>query len=265
MVSEATPGTRRNPGRVNDSRASYRDGSGVLSSTLSDAPTVGKRHAFDLLEHRFGADRMHVYLRAAGGDRDLALRSYEWNSRIAGALLVDLGHLEVAVRNALDARMRARHAARRLPGSWLDDPEQELGRDPRDGRHRQPFADIEAARRRVRQNRKPLSHGQVLSETSFGLWHQLVSKRWTNLWPDLADAFPHAPDRRRETVARRVSGLRELRNRIGHHHRVWGLPCATRHDDLLAVAGFVDPDLREWIARASCVPTLLAERPTARR
>jgi hypothetical protein len=34
--------------------------------------------------------------------------------------------------------------------------------------------------------------------------------------------------RRRETVADPISDLRDLRDRIGHHHRIWPLPCAQR-------------------------------------
>jgi hypothetical protein len=213
--------------------------------------------------------RMHVsesrfrpYLDAAGADPERALRLYEWNARLAAALFVDLGHLEVALRNALDARMVSRHAALGRPGSWIDDPAGELGRDLSGGqRHRRPYRDILAARGRVRTNQKPDDHGQVISETGFGLWHQRVSKRWTGLWPDLAGAFPFAPDRARETVADPVSRLRDLRNRISHHHRVWCHPCADLHADLLAVAGYLSPELALWISHGSGVQALLASRP----
>lgn len=255
----------QNPGRVIDSRTSYRDGSGVLIPTLSDQATTDNVPPFEVVRRHVSEARLRPYVRAADGSTSEAVRLYEWNARTAAAFLVDLGHLEVALRNAIDHRMQARHRARGLSGTWLDDPEGELGRDPASRRHRRPFADIDTARRRVRENGKPLSHGQVLSETPFGLWHQLLSRRWTSLWPDLAHAFPHAPDRARSTVAGPVAGLRALRNRIGHHHRIWTLPCVERHEDLRTVAGFIDPALRRWIDHGSSVAALLRSAPAISR
>lgn len=206
--------------------------------------------------------RLRDYLEACDGDLEGALALYTWNAQLAGALWVDLGHLEVALRNGLDARMRLRHIALGRPGSWLDDPTGELGRDRFGlGRHAQPYKDVAEARNRVTWNKKPLSVDQILSETTFGLWHQLVSRRQTFLWPDLADAFPHAPDRSRSTVAVPVSHVRHLRNRIGHHHRIWRLDCAREHARLLGLAAYIAPDLRTWIAGNSGVPRLVAARP----
>src|SRR5699024_11272242 len=48
-----------------------------------------------------------------------------------------------------------------------------------------------------------------------------------------------------------VADLRDLRNRIGHHHRIWLQPCAKRHQQLLDLAGYIDPELRAWIRESS--------------
>jgi len=228
---------------------------------------MSKNQLFAHLEIHFSEARLRQYLEHAGRDEDKALELYSWNSKLAASFFIDLGHLEVALRNAIDTRMTLRHNALKRPQSWLDDPTGELGRDLHSsGRphHKQPYKDIAIARNRVRSNRKDLTHGQILSETLFGLWHQLVSKRWTSkLWPDLARAFPHSPDRRRETVSVPVADLRDLRNRIGHHHRIWLQPCAKRHQQLLDLAGYIDPELRAWIRESSAVPGLLNGSPLA--
>lgn len=215
---------------------------------------------YTALEGHFSDSRLRLYLTATGGDQEQAIELYEWNAQLAAAFFVDLGHLEVSLRNALDARMTLRHAAKQRTGTWLDDPTGELGRRT-PGPHKQPYKDIATARDRVRANKKSMSPGQVLSETGFGLWHQLVSKRWTVLWPDLADAFPQAPDRTRETVAEPLSRLKDLRNRIGHHHRIWSQPCTDLHGDLLTLAGYISADLEKWISTRSDVPRLLARSP----
>lgn len=51
--------------------------------------------------------RFNKYLKAAGDDSVRALELYEWNARVSSALLHDLGHLEVGLRNAYDRRLLA--------------------------------------------------------------------------------------------------------------------------------------------------------------
>lgn len=52
--------------------------------------------------------RFAVYLAATGADRDRALVLYEWNAQLSAALLHDLAHVEVGLRNAYDVALSAR-------------------------------------------------------------------------------------------------------------------------------------------------------------
>ncbi len=61
--------------------------------------------------------RYRRYLGVADGDHTLAMETYLWNSRVAAAGIVDVGHLEVALRNAYD-----RELTRRFP-NWAIDPQ----------------------------------------------------------------------------------------------------------------------------------------------
>lgn len=212
----------------------------------------------------FGSARLKAYLTAGGGDPAVAGALYHWNARLAAALWVDLGHVEVALRNALDDRMQERHARRERPGHWLDDPTRELGKGRLPGgRHAQPYLDIHRARETVQRRRKPVTPDQIISETELGLWHQLVSRRQMFLWPDLAAAFPGAPDRRQDTIGDLVTSLRELRNRIGHHHQLLDLPVERRHTELIMLARYLDPELERWVRDRTEVPAVLASRPGA--
>jgi hypothetical protein len=205
---------------------------------------------------------MLPYLNECEHDEARVVDLYRWNGRLAAAFWADLGHLEIPLRNALDLRLAGRHESKARDGDWLEDPSRELGKDRYGvGKHAQPYKDIAAAESRVKDNQKMRTRDQVLSETSFGLWHQMVSKAQKFMWPDLAGAFPHAPDRRQETISSPIAKLRHFRNRIAHHHRIWALDCSARHTDLLAVAGYIDPDLAAWIIDESAVPKILASRP----
>ncbi|ROS28363.1 hypothetical protein EDF22_0085 [Rathayibacter sp. PhB127] len=213
-------------------------------------------------EQHFSSARLRHYLAETEGDLNRARALYEWNVTTSAAFWESLGHLEVGLRNAIDARMALLHRRRDRTGHWVFDDARELGRDARGpGCHRQPYTDVSIAIGRVRRNGKPIDPGQVISEVSFGFWHQMVSKARIALWPDLAAAFPSAPNRSQATVREPVARLRGLRNRIGHHHRIWSLDLPARYDDLIDVTGYIDPELRNWIHERSRVPSALSARP----
>lgn len=89
----------------------------------------------------------------------------------------------------------------------------------------------------------------------------MVSRRQMFLWPDLASAFPHAPNRDQAIVHDPVSRLRTFRNRIGLHHRIWSEDAAGRYGDLLDAAGLLDQALRAFIDRHSRVAMMLSHQP----
>lgn len=58
-----------------------------------------------------------------------------------------------------------------------------------------------------------------------------------------------------------VESLRALRNRIGHHHRIWAIDVAETYTELHTLAGYIDPDLATWIDDNSRVKAVIAQRP----
>lgn len=207
-----------------------------------------------LLEEHLSAQRLSTYVQQRTGRLDDALDLYVWNSAVAAAFWEQLGHVEVVLRNTLDRRLTVRHLKRARSGSWLDDPARELTRRARD--------DIAIARTRVSSKGKPASHGQILSELSFGFWRFLVSKTYKgSLWPDLATGFPHAPNRDLATIEDPLLRLHQFRNRIAHHHRVWSEPLPARQADMNILVGYVNHDVATWIARHSRVQATLLLQP----
>ena len=206
-----------------------------------------------LVEHLSG-ERLRTYLAACDGSLDEAIALYAWNSQVTGAFWEHLGHVEVALRNTLDARLTARHDRSGRTGTWLDDPARELTERAR--------KDIATARARVKAKGKAAIHGQVLSELSFGFWRFLVSKTYSGrFWPDLASGFPHAPNRALTTIETPVRELHVFRNRLAHHQRIWSEPLEKRHRDLEDLAGYINPTLAAWMTSTSRVPATLASRP----
>lgn len=205
------------------------------------------------LERLFSVERLSTYVAQCDGDFDAAIELYRWNAAVTAAFWEPIGHLEVALRNALSAQLAGRHRRLGRDGSWLDDPSCDLTLRARD--------DIAAARLRVRQKGKQASEGQTISELSLGFWRFLITKKQTALWPDLAGAFPAAPDRRRETVEVPLARLHDFRNRLAHHQRIWNRQPAARFDDLLAIAVYIDPTLSAWITSTGTVREVLSRQP----
>lgn len=206
-------------------------------------------------EQLFSAERMSTYIACCKGDFGAAVDLYRWNAAVTAAFWEPIGHLEVALRNTLSTQLVTRHHRLSRDVTWLDDPSRELSNRARD--------DIAAARARVRQKGKRVSEGQTISELSFGFWRFLITKKLTGLWPDLATAFPHAPDRKRETVEEPIARLHDFRNRLAHHQRIWNREPQERYRDLLNIAGYVDPGLPVWIEATSVVARLLSQEPVS--
>lgn len=65
------------------------------------------------------------------------------------------------------------------------------------------------------------------------------------LWLDLADTFAYASSRSQAPVWKRLAKLRDLCNRIGHHHSIGSLDLEDRWNYILVLTGSIDPELRQ--------------------
>lgn len=199
-------------------------------------------------------DRLSPYLTACAGDTTAALALYRWNSDLAAAFFEPLGHLEIMLRNALDARLVARQHRRGRAGEWYTDTVVPLSVKAR--------SDIVQAQQRAGRGGTTLPRGKIIAELGFGFWRFLLARQYkTSLWPDLAGAFPHAPNRALNTVEDPVKRLHKFRNRIAHHEGIWHLPLEARRDDIQTVLGFIEPAAAAWVAEASRIDGVLARRP----
>ncbi|MCK2245446.1 MULTISPECIES: Abi family protein [unclassified Crossiella] len=200
--------------------------------------------------------RMHDYLVACGRDSRSALDLYRWNTHISAAFWETLSYAEIAFRNAMAERLAQRHQRLQRRGTWLDDPACEL-----DVRARE---DICKARKRVRQKKKAPSDGQTIAELTFGFWRFLLAKQYaTNLWPDLAAAFPGA-QRNRARVEQPVSELHEFRNRLAHHEPTWNKDLRARLHDLEILLTYLDPGLQHRVTSSCRVRAALTTCPVTR-
>lgn len=207
--------------------------------------------------------RYERYLRTAGGDHDRAVALYLWNSRVAAAAIADVGHLEVALRNAYDRELVAVYP------DWTVDPVSRLFRQEQG---------LERARTRQRARNKTSleriteagrglganpSHGELVAALSFGFWTNLtLPERAPLLWnPVLHRAFPAGT--RRADVHDLTSRVVKFRNRLAHNEPVFSTRTgfADRLNDVHKLLGLIDPQVATFIAAHSTVDAVLDDSP----
>lgn len=227
-----------------------------------DSDNAVNRISWDVVNEKISPQRMASFLESAGGDRDLAINMYEWNNEFSAALWQLISLLEVAVRNSIDKKMCDRQVALGRSEHWIFDDSFELGRSREDAiKHQQPYKDIDRAIRQVQKNGKKLTPSQIISETPFGFWNQLIGKKNQFLWPDLAGAFPFAPSRDQKYISTLFSDIRDTRNRISHHHKLHRPTIQNGELMVLELAKSLHPEFADWLSAQSRVGHVLSKKP----
>lgn len=207
------------------------------------------------IEAWIGPARMAPFVVATIGDEGAALALYVWNARLAGDLIEMIHHVEVLVRNAVHRQLRAAQPAGGLR-SWLIDPAVLRAAE---------VSVVEAAIGRIGRLRRPVTEDRVLAGLPLSFWARLVGTSYSDLWvATLHRAFPAGSGSRRD-AAGQLNRISQLRNDIAHHKSLLHVAAADRHDDLLRLAGAVDPAAAAWIGGISRVPATLASAPPANR
>ncbi|WP_454856035.1 hypothetical protein [Promicromonospora soli] len=216
--------------------------------------------------------RLGPYLRASGGNVRAALKLYQWNVEMSSAVYKMLHLVEVLLRNAMDAQLRAWNATQIDPRTgqahgedWLMDPSHLIERIVR-------REEIDKATRRatlaVRDSNtgpRSVTHDDVLAQLMFGTWRFLLPGRDSGrqlLWQDaLAQAFPGLR-RPVQDLVRDVDGLHRLRNRVAHLEPLLvvgvvllQLKAARR------VLREIEPAAEMWLVSHQHVSSVAAQRP----
>lgn len=211
--------------------------------------------------------RFARYLNESSGDRVRALALYEWNLRLGAALMRDIAHVEVAVRNAYDEAITTHWQGGR---HWLLDPASPVlaplwrtrhgRRADVNARNRTTVAD--AVRRCGGASAKP---GEVIAELSFGFWrHCTDTAHEKTLWvPYLHRAWPKKTSR--ATIERSLTIINTARNRASHHEPLFGSQpgrdLTAAHREVLRLSEMLLPELANYIKDTTTVPTILNSRP----
>ncbi|MCX7540399.1 hypothetical protein [Corynebacterium antarcticum] len=229
------------------------------------------------LDRSIGPVRMGTYVAAAEGDSDRARALYLWDRELAAAFFADLAILEVALRNAMSARLKDEWGC-----EWYRNPDM-----PLDDRS---LNTLSTAWQRITGEK---TADRLVAQCMFGFWRGLLDAGsytgkkprrikcdYEVLWRGVLDkAFPggralaRAENQRwnREYAFAVVSRVNELRNRVAHHEPlINGFPLPGQrvrvtareaHEDTMHLAAMLDRDLHTFLSRRSRVREILDAKP----
>lgn len=209
---------------------------------------------------------MNTYARSAQATGCDAVDLYVWNGRVSKALLEDIAHVGVLLRNFMSIRLSNACGH----DDWYKDDTRFRFNSARTKRFENSIDEIE---RQIRYSGKPVTPGRVIADMSLGSWCFLLSSRLEQtVWRALRDpangGMPNYPSRKRAMFESHVKTMRDLRNRLSHQehialdnladeHRYLDEQCANLH----WIACAIDPKAADWIRSQSRVPALRATRP----
>lgn len=223
----------------------------------------------DRVSYHLSNPRLAPYTAEAGTTTG-AIKLYRWNLELSGALHEALGVVEVVLRNAIDRELQIWNTSRpTLPGNapygtnWVEHPARPLEGilNPR-GRGSQPKSTYDSAFDRARADsnfRDPShprhgaspNHDDIVAHITFGTWVKLLPNRrdrqgqigpgpQRGLWNNaLRHSFPHQSDPL--VIARWVTRLHRLRNRIAHVEPLLGTDVISYHRSAARLLRAVDP------------------------
>lgn len=197
------------------------------------------------------AARFEPFLADAEGDHIRAVALYDWHAEVTAACFEMVHHFEVLVRNAIDGILGDGQPQEPIKDTWLMDF---------DVLQPDGVKQVILAVERLEQG-KGITRGRVVAGVSFGFWAGLFSKRYEELWRHrLRHAFPYGSVTRKD-LTQRMRLLQRFRNRVAHHDCLLRQNIAERVDDMLLIAGWIDPEAATWLCQRSRVHALLAARP----
>jgi hypothetical protein len=199
-----------------------------------------------LSEPRYGR-----FLEAAEGNHERAVALYEWHTRLTVASFGLIHHFEVLLRNAIDGALGTSQPQTPIKDTWLLDFEilQPDG-----------IKQVITALERLEKG-KIVTRGRIVAGLSFGFWAGLFGRRYEELWRHrLRAVFPHGALTRKDLSAK-VRLIQHFRNRVAHHDSLLDQDVQARLDDMLTIAGWIDPAARAWLAERADALEIVREMP----
>lgn len=182
--------------------------------------------------------RYERFLDSCDGDHCAAIALYEWHADLSAASFKLIHHFEVLIRNSIDGLLGDHQPQTPIRDTWLLDF---------DVLRPNGVKRVITAIERLERGRT-VTRGRVVAALPFSFWAGLFGKPYDELWRSaLRRAFPARATLVRKDLSARMKMLQRFRNRIAHHDSLLGQDVYGRVEDMLAIAGWIDPEARVWL------------------
>ena len=171
-------------------------------------------------ENIMSQERMSRYLNATNGDTNKAMALYRANLNLSQEVFTVVGCFEVALRNAIDDRLK-----KTLGADWLRDSIQpggifDVNKVPETHRKlSKAYAKL--------QSTNSYRHSQLLATLDFGSWkHMFANGQYRATGQCLLKVFPNKPKSsavmqyNNTYIFNELDKVNTLRNRIAHHEPI---------------------------------------------
>lgn len=220
--------------------------------------------------------RLGPYLARAGSSSlHEVIAMYQWNTHLSSSFHEVLSFVEVVFRNAVDPALRRWDRTESGVEEWLCSPAEPLSSIIDARRIREIGNQAHRARKRRSPNHprknEPISHDDLLANTTFGLWATLLPRKrgggdpaiTRRLWEEaLKGAFPYLRnDPHGHATGDRMRRLHALRNRVSHMENLLEVDVSARLRDALQLVNSINPDVHDWLRDSQRVRSVASLRP----
>jgi hypothetical protein len=144
--------------------------------------------------------------------------------------------LEVLLRNRMHEALTAAYGL-----DWYNQTAVGL-----DDQHVKQVSELE---KKLIREKKPVSPGRIIGGLSFGFWTSMYTKGYNDLWLDQFHVIFKTPSSglQRKAVQSNLNSVRDLRNRMAHHEPLLHPGLVQKHEDILAIVGWMCPETEQWV------------------
>ncbi len=189
------------------------------------------------VESALATERLGVY-RQDNASHAIALARYLWNMALCETLYSPLQIVEIALRNAIHSALSNREGS----DEWYNTI---------NGLTEWQQQQLKEGLSKLQKKNKPATPGRLVAELHFGFWTGFFNNEHARTGIGYAlshNVFKRAPKREQsmKSLDIRLSGIRDLRNRVFHHERIihW-TDLDDQHFAILELLGWISPDLQE--------------------
>ena len=191
-----------------------------MANELDQSKTEFRRQ---WMEGWLSSARFSSYLGVCDGDTCRALELHEWNLSLGQALMGDIAHFELALRNTYDRVLTERVKSEE---HWLFDEDSPITRPILRMSKAKKLRDVNMVNRRAVADARGRAHdpsnpNQVIAGLMLGFWaHMTDRSRERDLWvPYLHAAWPTGTNR--ASLNLKLESINKLRNRVAHNERLF--------------------------------------------